>query len=151
MPELVSLSGTESAGRVADVLLLLASGPPCLGVTEIARELDLSKAVVHRILRSLASRQLVRADGGAYGLGVAAAAMGARALRDLDLRTVALPVLRRLQAQTNETTTVWRLTDDPMAYSPTTDTALPSGHFRGCRSAARSNASSRHPLLRERE
>jgi hypothetical protein len=36
--------------------------PTAMGVTEIARELGLSKAVVHRILQSLSTRSLVRAD-----------------------------------------------------------------------------------------
>src|SRR5262249_1445924 len=49
-------SGTESAARVADVLTLFIAGPAALGVSEISRELGLSKAVVHRILQSLASR-----------------------------------------------------------------------------------------------
>ena len=52
-------SGTETAARVADVLLLFTRGPAALGVSEIARQLGLSKAVVHRILQSLASRSLV--------------------------------------------------------------------------------------------
>jgi DNA-binding IclR family transcriptional regulator len=101
-------SGTESATRVADVLLMLTAKPGWVGVTELATSLDLNKAVVHRILRSLESRRLVMADGaqGRYTIGPAAAAMGARALRDLDLREIALPVLRRLQAETDETATV---------------------------------------------
>ena len=101
-------SGTESATRVADVLLMFTATQGWLGVTELATALDLNKAVVHRILRSLESRRLVVSDGaqGRYALGPAAAAIGARALRDLDIRQVALPVLRRLQIETDETATV---------------------------------------------
>ena len=100
-------SGTDAASRVADVLLRLAERPGRLGVTQLARDLGLSKPVVHRILRSLASRHLVAPDEGrSYSLGPAAAAVGARALQDLDLRRAALPVLRRLHAQTNETATL---------------------------------------------
>ncbi|MGH3319860.1 MAG: IclR family transcriptional regulator [Streptosporangiaceae bacterium] len=101
-------TGTESASRVADVLLLFTHGPAALGVTEIARQLRLSKAVVHRILQSLASRQVVEVDGEGrgYRLGPAAVALGARALRDLDLRRAARPVLRRLRDETRETTTL---------------------------------------------
>jgi IclR family transcriptional regulator, acetate operon repressor len=111
-------SGTQSAIRVADVLLLLAAAPDRLGVTEIARELGIAKAVVHRILQSLAARDLVAVDraGRNYGLGPAAAALGARALRDLDLRRIAMPVLRRLQAQSGETTTVSALVGDARVY-----------------------------------
>jgi IclR family transcriptional regulator, acetate operon repressor len=111
-------SGTESASRVADVLLSMAAGPQRLGVSEIARALGLSKTVVHRILRSLEARGLVAADAedGRYSLGPAAAALGARALRDLDLRAVAMPTLRRLQAETNETTTVSALIGTARVY-----------------------------------
>ncbi len=51
--------GTETAGRVIDVLLLFTDGPDELGVSRIARELGLSKAVVHRILQTLVARGMV--------------------------------------------------------------------------------------------
>lgn len=111
-------AGTEAAARVADVLLLFTDGPGALGVSTISRELGLSKAVVHRILRSLSSRGLLVADPGTrgYRLGPAGAALGARALRDLDLRRVALPVLRRLRDTTGETTTLSALVGDARVY-----------------------------------
>lgn len=100
--------GTESTGRVADVLLLFVEGPSTLGVSRIARELGLSKAVVHRILQSLVGRDMVAVDPVTreYRLGSAAAALGARALRDSDLRSVALPLLRALRDETRETVTL---------------------------------------------
>lgn len=114
----VPSSGTEAATRVADVLLLFMSGSEALGVSEISRRLGLSKAVVHRILSSLASRGLVVSDKGSrsYRLGPAAAALGARALAGLDLRRVALPVLRRLQRETGETTTLSELVGTARVY-----------------------------------
>lgn len=111
-----SASGTESAARVADVLLAFLDGPQVHGVSALARRLGLSKAVVHRILRTLVERGLVVADAGGYRLGPAASALGARALRDSDLRTLALPVLRRLQASTGETTTVSALVPGARVY-----------------------------------
>jgi DNA-binding IclR family transcriptional regulator len=100
--------GTEAATRVADVLLLFTDGPDFLGVTAIARSLNLSKAVVHRILQTLVERRLLVSDptSRGYQLGPAAAALGARALRESQLRTVAMPVLRELQLDTGETTTI---------------------------------------------
>ena len=59
-----AMTGTESANRVADVLMAFARSDRPLGVTQLAREVDLSKAVVHRILQSLASRSLVQAVRG---------------------------------------------------------------------------------------
>lgn len=111
-------TGTEAATRVADVLLAFASGPESLGVSEIARRLNLSKTVVYRILQSLVSRNLVMFDESTrtYRLGSATAALGARALSYLELRRVALPVLRRLQVETGETTTVSELVGTARVY-----------------------------------
>lgn len=100
--------GTEAAARVADVLVLFASGSSTLGVSAVARELGLSKAVVHRILRTLADRMLITVDPDSrgYRLGPAAAALGARALRDSTLRAAGRPVIAELQRATGETTTL---------------------------------------------
>jgi DNA-binding IclR family transcriptional regulator len=93
---------------VADVLLLFADGPTTLGVTRIARELALSKAVVHRILQSLTARGMTTYEQSSreYRLGPAVAALGARALRASDLRSAALEVLPRLRDETGETATL---------------------------------------------
>lgn len=111
-------AGTEGSSRVADVLLAFMEGPRSLGVSAIARELDLSKAVVHRILKTLAQRGLLTMDPGprGYHLGPAAAALGARALRESDLRVVAMPVLRELQQVSGETTTVSALVPGGRVY-----------------------------------
>ncbi len=100
--------GTETAGRVADVLLLFLRGDSQLGVSAIARALGLSKTVVHRTLTTLVERELLQSDPTtrAYRLGPAAAALGARAWAETDLRTTALPEMRRLQRLTGETVTV---------------------------------------------
>lgn len=115
---MTEIQGTEAAARVADVLLLFTDGPESLGVSAVARQLGLSKAVVHRILRTLVDRGLVVHDAGTrgYRLGPAAAALGARALRESQLRTVAMPVLRTLQGATGETTTVSALVPEGRVY-----------------------------------
>jgi DNA-binding IclR family transcriptional regulator len=112
------INGTEAAARVADVLLLFTDGPDSLGVSAIARRLGLSKAVVHRILRTLTDRGLLAADpvSRGYRLGPASAALGARALRESKVRTVAMPVLRELQAATDETTTISARVPDGRVY-----------------------------------
>lgn len=116
MPE--QMVGTEAAARVADVLLLFTEGPATLGVSRIARELGLSKAVVYRILQSLVGRGLIELEplSREYRLGPAAAALGARALRDSDLRGAALDVLRRLRDETGETATLTSLLPQGRLY-----------------------------------
>jgi DNA-binding IclR family transcriptional regulator len=110
--------GTETAGRVIDVLLLFTDGPTELGVSGMARELGLSKAVVHRILQTLVARQMLALDQESrlYRLGPGTAALGARALRDFDLRTVAASSLRRLHDQTRETVTLTTVVPGGRAY-----------------------------------
>ncbi len=114
----VPVGGTVAATRVADVLLTLAGQAEPLGVTELARRLDLSKAVVHRILQSLESRDLLSFDRSArtYELGPAAIIFGSRALRDQELRLAALPVLRQLHTATGETTTISALVGTSRVY-----------------------------------
>lgn len=103
-----SPGGTESADRVADVLLLFAQADRPLGVSEIARALALSKAVVHRILQSLTARSLTWAAPGqsTYILGPAATTLSMKAWSQLDLRSLAAPILRKLRDDTRETTTL---------------------------------------------
>lgn len=111
-------SGTTSAARVADIMLLFLHEPGGIGITDAARQLGLSKAVVHRILQSLETRAFVRFDSTSrrYVLGSAVSALGAQALRRTDLRAVAMPVLRRLQQETGETTTISALVGSHRVY-----------------------------------
>lgn len=103
-----STGGTEAADRVADVLLLFAQSDHPLGVSKIARSLSLSKAVVHRILRSLTNRSLLQVVPGqsTYVLGPAATTLSFKAWSQMDLRSLASPVLRKLRDDTRETTTL---------------------------------------------
>lgn len=94
--------------RAADVLFLFAGDRPTLGVTEIATELSISKAVVHRILTSLKDRGLVTSDATTrkYSLGPAVLELAARYRDQLDVRPYALDAMERLSAATNETATM---------------------------------------------
>lgn len=105
--------------RAADVLMLFARAKThTLGVTEIADELDMSKAVVHRVLASLRSRGLIELDEAArrYLLGPEAMTLGLRYMARLDVRQLALPVLHELSAETNETATLSVRTGDTRVY-----------------------------------
>ncbi|GGJ50051.1 IclR family transcriptional regulator [Streptomyces brasiliensis] len=110
--------GTEAADRVADVLLLFARSDSPLGVSKIARTLSLSKAVVHRILQSLVSRSLVQVvpGGSVYVLGPAALGLSARAWSQVDVRSIASPILRHLRDVTQETTTLSVLVGNERIY-----------------------------------
>jgi IclR family transcriptional regulator, acetate operon repressor len=95
--------------RATDVLTLFTrSGRPTLGVTEIAHELGLSKAVVHRLLTTLALKGFVQVDPESrrYALGPMVLALGLAYLERIDIRRLALPVMQRLSTATHETCTL---------------------------------------------
>lgn len=95
--------------RAADVLFLFThDDQPNLGVTEIAKALDISKAVVHRILTSLRERELIVADAETrrYSLGPAVLQLAAAYRDRLDVRSLALEVMHQLCAETSETATL---------------------------------------------
>ena len=94
--------------RAADVLFLFSRSEGTLGVTEIARELDISKAVVHRILTSLRERDLVSTDRRTrrYSLGPAVLKLAAAYRSQLDIRALALEAMRELSESTKETATM---------------------------------------------
>ena len=113
-----------------DVLLLFGRvGRPDLGVTEIAAELGLTKAAVHRILTALRNRDLVTVDPTTrrYALGHAAVALGRAYLARTDLRAIAAPELRRLSEETGETSTLSIRRGDMRLYA---DQVVPEQELR---------------------
>jgi IclR family transcriptional regulator, acetate operon repressor len=100
---------TSTIERATDVLFLFAeSSSPTLGVTEIASELNISKAAVHRILASLRERDLITSDPESrrYSLGPGVLRL-ATAFRDrLDVRALAIPTMQQLSDESRETATL---------------------------------------------
>ena len=101
-------SGTQAVRRAVSLLKLFSDGRPEWGLTELARAAALNKTTVYRLLTALASEGLVArsATSDAYRLGPEAIAIGARALRSNDLRTVSREFLADLARKSDETATV---------------------------------------------
>ena len=104
-------SGQTIAGieRALDVLSLFSeTDAASLGVTEIASELGLSKAVVHRILASFRAKGFVELDEATrrYSIGPKILFLGLSYLERIDIRQVAREAMVSLSAQTNETATL---------------------------------------------
>lgn len=105
--------------RAVDILMLFTrTSTPSLGVTEIASQLDLSKAVVHRVLATLRTRGLIEFDelSRRYSLGPASLMLGDAYLSRIDVRDLARGTLRRLCERTNETATLSIRTKWSRAY-----------------------------------
>lgn len=95
--------------RAADILLYFTQVDQAdLGITDIAGGVGVSKAAVHRVLASLRSRGLIDLNEVTrrYSLGPAAVVLGLSALDRIDIRKLAVEEMRRLTAETDETTTL---------------------------------------------
>ena len=87
------------------VLEQLSTAAGAIGVTELATALDMDKAIVHRILKTLEEGKLVRQDVSTkrYSLGIGFVQMGGRFLDQLGLPELAHPHLLQLWERCNET------------------------------------------------
>ena len=115
----ITRNSSVALERGADVLLLFASSKaPKLGVTQIANELGLSKAVVHRILSALRNKGIVEFDAVSrrYALGPIIMSLGLTYLNKLEARQIAVPELVGLSKLTNETATLSVRTGASRAY-----------------------------------
>ena len=97
-------SGNQSVERGAAILQTLSQNGS-LGVTDIAKRVDLPKSIAYRLLASLKKVDLVRVDPKSrrYSLGYALLQMAADWLADIDVRNVAMPHLKKLRNDTHET------------------------------------------------
>jgi DNA-binding IclR family transcriptional regulator len=107
-----TVAGTiQSIERAAAILRLLSGRNRRLGVVELAGELDLPKATVHGILRTLQIVGFVEQDAatGKYQLGAALLHMGSSYLDGNELRTRALNWSDSLAARSGESVRIGTL------------------------------------------
>ncbi len=98
--------GRRSLARVGlEILGVLAQHASGVGISDLARAVGLEVAQAHRTVRDLVIAGWVAQDrpNGTYSLTGKVLALAASQLRHMDLREVALPVLRRLRQLTGET------------------------------------------------
>lgn len=93
------------------VLETFSVAEPAIGVTEIARRVQLHKSTVSRILATLEQAGYVErvTAAGPFRLGLGLIALAGPLLADLDVRRLAGPALERLASSTGETAalTLW--------------------------------------------
>lgn len=104
---------TLGSGRVSASVLLnglrvleaFSVADPILGVTEIARRVELHKSTVSRLLATLEQAGYVEREstGGRFRLGLGLIGLAGPLLADLDVRRLARPALENLVAATDET------------------------------------------------
>lgn len=90
-------------GKALDLLDALDEGGAAT-LTELSARTGIPKATALRILANLEERQIVQRDGQSrFRLGMRLLQLGTRISADLDLRTVARPILRALHQDLDET------------------------------------------------
>ncbi len=102
------MAGTQSIQRAVAMLEAFTDERPSWNVSDLAEAVGLNRTTAYRLLTALESAEYVVRDpaNDDYRLGSGLIALGARARRANSARTVALPELAALAAQTGETATL---------------------------------------------
>jgi DNA-binding IclR family transcriptional regulator len=102
--------GTQAVSRAVSILKAFESASSGLTAVQLAARLDLNRSTVHRLLSVLEAEGLIarenaigEARNSAYRLGPTLVALGGLALRQINIRAIALPHLRALAQKSGET------------------------------------------------
>lgn len=107
----------QSVTTALDVLDCFLTTPE-VGVSEIARRLGIAKSSAHRLLTTLAARQVVEKnpDTGQYRLGVHLFALGHLAQSRMSLSSLALPEMQRMHGATGQSVFIGMLDGESAVY-----------------------------------
>jgi IclR family pca regulon transcriptional regulator len=96
---------SQSLERGLAILSSFRSGRPLLGVSDLAREVGLSRSTTHRYIATLAGLGYLQQDPPTrkYRLGPRVLDLGFSAINSMDLREVAAPHLQALSDETGHT------------------------------------------------
>jgi IclR family pca regulon transcriptional regulator len=96
---------SQSLERGLAVLCAFGPDRPLLGISELARELDLTRSTAHRYVATLAALGFLEQDEATrkYRLGPRVLDLGFATLGSMELREIAAPYLRRLTEATGHT------------------------------------------------
>jgi IclR family pca regulon transcriptional regulator len=106
MRQTLGSTGTsQSLERGLAILSSFHSDRPLLGVSELSRDLDLSRSTAHRYVSTLAKLGYLQQDPESkrYRLGPKVLDLGFSALNSMDLLEISAPYLRRLSDETQRT------------------------------------------------
>ncbi|MGD9942388.1 MAG: IclR family transcriptional regulator [Burkholderiaceae bacterium] len=119
------MNNTLIKGLALLEVLARADGP--MGVTELARRLDIGKSNVHRLLQALTELRYVRRDeaSGTYQASIRVWELGAALFDRLDLRRLAAPAMQALLERSRETVHLSVLDHDDVVYVHKLDSPEP--------------------------
>ena len=95
----------SSVGAALRLLKTFSAEEPELGITELAKRLDLAKSTVHRLTSTLVAEGFLEKNlvNDRYRLGLSLFALGTLVRRRMDISTEALPYLHELRDRSHET------------------------------------------------
>src|SRR6266496_1208562 len=109
---------SQSLERGLVILSAFRSGRPLLGVSELGRDIGLSRSTTHRYVATLAALGYLQQDGVTrkYRLGPRVLDLGFSAINSMELREVAAPHLRQLSDETGFTVNMAILDGEDIVY-----------------------------------
>lgn len=124
------ISGVKVLIKAIEVLELFARQGPELRVTDVSSSLGLPKPTVYRIMTTLMSKGfLEQCDGNTYRLGIRLFEVGQAAVRHMNVRQVALPVMKRVAAQVDESVTLYVRSGGERVCVEMVESSQPLRHF----------------------
>ncbi|MBM3366985.1 MAG: IclR family transcriptional regulator [Betaproteobacteria bacterium] len=139
--------------RMMKLLEVLAQHPEPIGLKQISQLTGLHPSTAHRILASLGADRIVdRVEPGAYRLGMRLLELGNLVKSRINVREMALPVMRELHAQTGETVNLSVRHDDEIVYVERTSSgrsAMRVVHVVGARAPLHITAAGKLFLLED--
>jgi IclR family transcriptional regulator, pca regulon regulatory protein len=121
------MSTSQSLERGLAVLSSFNSDRPLIGVSDLSRELDLSRSTAHRYIATLARLGYLQQDPDSkrYRLGPRVLDLGFSAINSMDVRDIAAPHLRKLSDETQRTVNLAILDGADVVYIERCRTAQP--------------------------
>jgi IclR family pca regulon transcriptional regulator len=113
-----STATSQSLERGLAILSAFASDRPLIGVSELSRELDLSRSTAHRYVATLAKLGYLQQDPDSkrYRLGPRVLDLGFSAINSMDVREISAPHLRQLSDETGYTVNLAILDGTDVVY-----------------------------------
>jgi IclR family pca regulon transcriptional regulator len=126
MPD-TGTSTSQSLERGLAILSAFDSDRPLIGVSELSRELALSRSTAHRYIATLAQLGYLQQDPDSkrYRLGPKVLDLGFSAINSMDVREISAPHLRRLSDETGHTVNLAILDGTEVVYIERCRTAQP--------------------------
>lgn len=108
----------QSVFRALKILECVAGRGNSVGLTDISKEMGLSKSTAHGLIATLEQYGYMKQDGitGKYSLGLKVFEIGQAYVSNLDLREIALPDLRELSLRYQETAHLAVLSGEDVVY-----------------------------------